>query len=232
MVKRWRISWWHLVYGWLGVVFLGAVAFKVFQPIQVLPRVRLAPGFRMRDHRGDFLSSEDLRGKVVLYSFWYSHCPDPCYDVLPTMEYVARYLPTVPEMQLGDIPVVFVVVSLDPERDTPQVLAEYARRMEERTGQTWYFVTHPDPQVLKTYVGAGFQVYYERQPDGLIRFDPRYVLVDGWGIIRGEYKYETVVSTRDRLLRHFGVLAREIHNSRGAAKAAYEMAHLFLCYAP
>ncbi len=228
-----RVSlFWYVAYAVIGAVFLGAVAFKVFQPVQVLPRVRLAPGFQMVDHRGTPLSSEALRGQVVLFTFWYSHCPDPCFDILPTMEYVARHLDQVPEMRQATIPVAFVVVSLDPARDTPEVLQAYAREMKARTGKTWYFVTHPDPEVLKTYVGAGFQVYYEPQPDGTIRFDPRYILVDGWGIIRGEYKYETVVSTRDRILRHFGVLAREIQNSRGAAKLAYEAAHLFLCYAP
>lgn len=227
-----RFSWWYAVYALMGAVFLAAVAFKVFQPVQVLPRVRLAPGFQMLDHRGEWVSNEDLRGRIVLFTFWYSSCPEPCYDILPTMEYVARRIPEIPEMQLGDIPVAFVVISLDPLQDSPEVLAPYAQRLEATTGQTWYFLTHPDPQVLKTYVGAGFQVYYQHQADGSIRFDPRYVLVDGWGIVRGEYKYETVISTRDRLVRHFGVLAREIRNSQGAARVAYEAAHLFLCYAP
>lgn len=229
MLRKWG---WTFAYGFLGLVFAGAIAFKVFQPVQVLPRIRLAPGFYMFDHEGRPFTSEGMRGTVVLYGFWYSRCPDPCFHVLDDMAYVARGLAQVPEIREGNIPVAFVVVSLDPRHDTPQVLAEYARRMEQETGQTWYFVTHPDEEVLKTYVGGGFQVYYERLPDGSIRFDPTYILVDGWGIIRGEYKYETVLSTRDRILRHFGVLGEEILNSKGASKLAYEAAHLFLCYAP
>ncbi len=229
VLRKWG---WMLAYGAISLVFVGAVAFKVLQPIQVLPRIRLAPGFSMIDHEGQPFTSEGMRGQVALYTFWYSRCPEPCFDVLPTMAYVAQHLKDIPEIQQGNIPVAFVVISLDPQHDTPEVLAPYAQYYQEQTGQTWYFVTHPDPQVLKTYVGMGFQVYYEPQPDGSIRFDPTYILVDGWGIIRGEYTYSTVMSTRDRLMRHFRVLGEEILNSKGASKLAYEAAHLFLCYAP
>ncbi|MCS7040866.1 MAG: hypothetical protein NZP34_14765, partial [Caldilineales bacterium] len=62
--------------------------------------------------------------------------------------------------------------------------------------------------------------------------DPVYILVDGWGIIRREYRYRTLTPDVDRIVRHIGVLAEEVRNSRGAARLAYEAAHLFLCYAP
>ena len=63
-------------------------------------------------------------------------------------------------------------------------------------------------------------------------FDPKFVLVDGWGIIRGEYRYQTITPDTDRILRHIKVLADEVHNSEGAATLAYEAAHYFLCYTP
>lgn len=222
---------WYGFYTLLFLLFVGAVAFKVFQPVQVLPRIRLAPGFLLYDHRGQPLSNEDLRGKVVLYGFWYSHCPNPCHNILPTMIYVAKHLPEQPQWRSGDVDIAFVVISLDPERDTPAVLAPYAERLAQETGQTWYFATHPDPKRLKIIVGGGFEVYYQKREDGLVDFEPTYFIVDGWGIIRGEYAYESLAPTTERLLRHLNVLAEEIHNSRGAAKAAYEAAHLFLCYA-
>jgi len=45
-------------------------------------------------------------------------------------------------------------------------------------------------------------------------------------------RYATEVSNADRILRHLGVLAEEVRNSKGTTKLAYEAAHLFLCYAP
>ena len=61
-------------------------------------------------------------------------------------------------------------------------------------------------------------------------FDPTLVLVDGWGVIRGEYKYQTILSDAYKIVRHLGILGEEIRNSSGAASLAYEAAHLFLCY--
>ena len=58
------------------------------------------------------------------------------------------------------------------------------------------------------------------------------MLVDGWGIIRGKYRYQVAVSDADRILRHIGVLAEEVQKATGANKLIYEAAHLFLCYAP
>ena len=70
------------------------------------------------------------------------------------------------------------------------------------------------------------------QADGSFKFDPAFVLVDGWGIVRGEYRYQTMTPDSERILRHLGVLAEEVINSQGANSIAYEAAHYFLCYAP
>jgi hypothetical protein len=81
-------------------------------------------------------------------------------------------------------------------------------------------------------IGGGFETYFESQEDGSFTYDPAFVLVDGWGIIRGEYRYQTMTPDSERILRHLGVLAEEVRNSRGASSVAYEAAHYFLCYAP
>ncbi len=215
------------VYGFFGTLILAVVVFKVFQPVQVLPRVRLGPGFILVDQNGEPLTNEDLRGKVVLYSFFYTRCPDDCYGIVPTLQYVQAQAPAI----MGDIPFRIVLISLDPEYDTPERLRAYAERVGAQPG-LWLLATQPDPQRLRMLIGSGFNMYYEPQDDGSVRFAPRYVLIDGWGIVRGEYKYETLASTEERIVRHLGVLAEEIRNSQGSAKLAYEAAHFFLCYAP
>jgi len=173
------------------------------------------------------LTNEDLRGKVVLYAFFYTRCPGDCYGIIPTLQTVQEQAPAI----MGDIPFRIVLISLDPAYDTPEVLRAYAQRVGAQP-DLWILATHPDPVRLKMIVGSGFEEYYEPQDDGSIRFDPRYVLIDGWGIVRGEYKYETLASTEERIVRHLGVLAEEIRNSQGSARLAYEAAHFFLCYAP
>ena len=134
-------------------------------------------------------------------------------------------------MELNGIAVSFVTISIDPERDTPDVLKTYGESFGADFAQ-WKFATTTNRELLKTVVGAGFETYYEDKGGGNFALDPGFVLVDGWGVIRSEYRYVTEVSDADRILRHLGVLAEEAHNSTGSAKLAYEAAHLFLCYAP
>ncbi|RMF40350.1 MAG: SCO family protein [Anaerolineae bacterium] len=220
--------WQWVLFGLLSLVAVSALAFKIFQPVQVVPRVRLAPSFHLITQDGESLTSEDLRGTVVLYDFLYTRCPAPCYDLNATMQEIQSRLD---EVLPADVAIKFVTISFDPQHDTPEVLQAYAESLGADTSQ-WIFATAENPDLLKTILGAGFEVYYQPQEDGSFQFDPHFVLVDGWGIIRGEYRYETLTPNTDRILRHIGVLADEIDNSKGAAELAYEAAHLFLCYAP
>ncbi len=216
------------IYGLLGFVMIAAFAFKVFQPIQVLPRMQLSPAFDLTDQSNERLTSEDLRGKFVLYTFTYTNCPTPCYNINETMQEVQSRLS---EVQLDGDDVSFVTISIDPEHDTPEVLNTYAEAIHADTNK-WKFATTTNKALLKTIIGSGFETYYEDKGNGNFSLDPAFVLVDGWGIVRAEYRYSTEVSNADRIIRHLGVLAEEVHNSNGTTKYAYEAAHLFLCYAP
>jgi len=216
------------LYGILILIVVSALAFKIFQPIKVLPRISLAPAFTLVDQNGERLTSEDLRGQFVLYNFSYTHCPEPCYDMNKTIQEVQSRLN---ELELGNIQVSYVTISFDPDHDTTSALNDYARSINADT-KLWKLATEPNKALLKTIIGAGFETYYEEKDNGTFAFDPTFVLVDGWGIIRAEYRYSTEVPLADRILRHLDVLAEEAHNSKGTTKLAYEAAHLFLCYAP
>ena len=216
------------IYVFATLLILALLSFKVFQPIQVLPRMRLAPAYTFIDQDNQPLTSETLRGQFILYSFTYTHCPAPCFNSNETIKEIQSRLG---EVELNGIPVSFVTVSVDPERDTPDVLKAYGQSIGADFDR-WKFATTVNKDLLKTIVGAGFETYYEKKDDGSFAFDPTFVLVDGWGIVRAEYKYTTEVSSADRILRHLGVLAEEVRNSKGTTKLAYEAAHLFLCYAP
>ncbi len=208
-----------------ALVLIGVMAFAVFEPIQVLPRIRLAPGFSMTDHTGDRLTSEDLRGEIVLYSFAYSGCGDDCDRVNATMRGVQERLA---EVDLGGADMRFVTVSFDPERDSTDALAAYAGAIGA-DGDTWTLAA-PAPDLAKSIIGTGFRTWYEPRDDGSFAFDPTLVLVDGWGVVRGEYRYQTLASDVDKILHHVDILGEELRNSHGAASVAYEAAHFFLCY--
>ncbi len=216
----------YVLSGFAILLIGGAIAFKVFQPIKVLPRLRLAPGYALFNQFGQRLTNEDLRGKLVLYNFTYTRCPEPCYDQNATIKEVQSRLD---EANLGEVEIVYVTVSFDPDFDSPEVLKAYADSIGANP-DNWVFATTSNKALLKTILGTGFEAYYEPNPDGTFAFDPIFVLVDGWGIIRGEYRFQTEVSYADRILRSLDTLGEEIRNSVGSAKLAYEAAHLFLCY--
>ncbi|MBI5567151.1 MAG: SCO family protein, partial [Chloroflexi bacterium] len=94
---------------------------------------------------------------------------------------------------------------------------------------TWDWLTG-DVLRTKYVVGGGFSVFYDDRPGttDTVRLDPRYVLVDGAGIVRAEYR--TVDLNVERVAQDIAILADEIQNSQGAARLAYEAAHLFRCY--
>jgi protein SCO1/2 len=75
--------------------------------------------FRLTDATGKARSLSDFRGKVVVLFFGYTHCPEVCPTTLADLAQVIRLLGTDAEK----VQVLFV--TLDPERDTPEVLAKY-----------------------------------------------------------------------------------------------------------
>lgn len=82
------------------------------------PRAPLA-AFELRDQRDQVFDVARLRGKWSLLFFGYTHCPDICPITLGTLKQVHQLL--------GDKNknIQYVFVSVDPERDTPALLADY-----------------------------------------------------------------------------------------------------------
>jgi protein SCO1 len=219
---------WRGLIAVLVLALAGVVAFKVFQPIQVLPRIRLAPGFALRTQGGDRLTNADLGGKFVVYSFVSTRCGQACESINQTMRDLQNRLAAI---NTGGIPVRLVTISVDPEHDDAAALAAYAQA-QGADPNYWTFGTTDDTKLLKTIVGGGFETYYHVGQDGSLEIAPKIVLVDGLGIIRSEYRYQTLKPDLERIVRHLGVLAKEVQNSQGPTRLAYEAAHLFLCYSP
>lgn len=78
-----------------------------------------ARDFRLVDHHGATRSLADFRGKAVVVFFGYTHCPDVCPSAMERFARVSRELGA----DASRLQVIFV--SLDPERDTREVLARY-----------------------------------------------------------------------------------------------------------
>jgi len=197
--------------------------FVFWRPIQVLPRIALSPGFALRDQNGARLTNEDLRGHLVLYNFTYTGCEAPCPQTSLVMQALQARLA---QLDLQGLPVNLVTISFDPTRDTPAQLRTYAQRFAAQP-DIWHFVSGPATQ-LKNVIGGGFGVYYQPNASADFTFEPMFVLVDGTGIVRARYR--TATPELAIIERDLSLIASEARNSTGAARFAYEAAHLFLCY--
>ena len=80
------------------------------------------PDFALTDQEGKRVRFGDLRGKVVLLTFLYTHCPDVCPLIAENLNSALRELP---RAQRDDVRV--LAVSVDPKRDTPAQVRGYVK---------------------------------------------------------------------------------------------------------
>src|SRR5438132_13984808 len=89
---------------------------------QQLPKIAPAPGFTLTSQDGARVSLADFRGKVAAVTFIYTLCTDTCPVLTPMMALVQDKL----GRDFGSM-VVFASITVDPERDTPEMLKLYAQ---------------------------------------------------------------------------------------------------------
>ncbi|WP_329742844.1 SCO family protein [Dyella sp. A6] len=80
--------------------------------------------FKLTDDTGKTVTAADFKGKVVLLYFGYTHCPDICPLTMAHLHQVMQKL----GKQAADVRILFVTV--DPARDTPQVLHDYVHAFD------------------------------------------------------------------------------------------------------
>ncbi|MCB1957507.1 MAG: SCO family protein [Rhodocyclaceae bacterium] len=112
-----------------------------------------ARGFALTDHTGQKRALADYRGKAVAVFFGYTQCPDVCPTTLSTMAEVMRQLgPDADRMQV-------LFVTVDPERDTQALLAEYVPLFDPR------FVGLYGDLETTAAVAKDFRVFYRKAGD-------------------------------------------------------------------
>lgn len=111
-----------------------------------------ARDFRLADFNGRTRTLADFRGKLVVVFFGFTQCPDVCPTTLTDMAEVRKRLGSD-----GDkLQVIFV--TLDPERDTPQVLAQYVPGFDPT------FLGLAGTRDETAAVAREFKVFYQKVP--------------------------------------------------------------------
>jgi len=109
--------------------------------------------FTLTDHHGKTRKLEDFRGKVVTLFFGYTQCPDVCPTSLSTMSEAMRLLgPDADRVQV-------LFITLDPERDTQELLAQYMPAFDAR------FLGLRGDAERTAQIAKEFRIFYRKSGD-------------------------------------------------------------------
>ncbi len=165
-------------------------------PAAKLPDYGSVPPFTMTNSAGHLFHGSALLGKVWVADFIYTNCPAECPMMTSRMHWVEKQI-------RGEKDVRLVSISVDPARDTPPVLADFAHRFGGPTKQ-WMFLTGSPATIHQ----IAYTTFHVGDVLGKITHSTKFVLVDKHGHLRGYY------STFDRdgipsMLKDLAALRRE-----------------------
>lgn len=175
---------------------------------EALPRIGRAPAFTLTTQDGARLSLDDLRGKVAAVTFIYASCGDTC----PLLSAKMATLQTRLGADFGER-IVFVSITVDPQRDTPAALKHYAHGYGADL-RGWVFLTGTPAEIRE--VTKRYGVYYKKSARGDIDHTFLTSLVDSRGTLRVQYL--GVRFDPDEMLRDLQSLVRE-QRAMGAAES-------------
>jgi len=120
------------------------------EKVEVKAETQIGGAFTLIDQNGKTVQDTDFRGKVMLVFFGFTHCPDVCPVTMTVMTRTMELLGPKAEQ------VVPIFVTVDPERDTPAVLAEFTRNFDKRI----IALTGTTEQVKQT--ADSYKVYFAK----------------------------------------------------------------------
>lgn len=138
------------------------------------------PDFSLKDSSGATVDIHSLEGKVWVADFIFTNCPDMCPTMTAKMRDLNREFKTDNRFNL-------VSISIDPNRDTPEVLRNYQKKFGIE-GSNWHFLTGKFG-AIKHLIGGGFKLGTPENPE---LHTNKFVLVDGTARIRGYYDSSSV----------------------------------------
>jgi protein SCO1/2 len=137
------------------------------------------PAFQLINQNGQPFGSEQLQGKIWIADFVYTTCPGPCPMISSRMSELQKPL------EKSDVHLVSFTV--DPEKDTPEILRGYSERLHAQPGR-WDFLTGQKTSIFALSRDVFKLAVAERSEEFKEPVhSTRMVLVDRRGSIRGYY---------------------------------------------
>jgi protein SCO1/2 len=124
-----------------------------FKNIDITGSTAFGKDFSLLDPDGKVRTLADFKGKAVVMFFGYTQCPDVCPTTLTEMQQVMTLLGP----QSDKVQVLFVTV--DPERDTAEILKQYVPSFDSR-----FLGLRPADEAALEKVTKDFKIYYKKVP--------------------------------------------------------------------
>ncbi|HXG57398.1 MAG TPA: SCO family protein [Thermoanaerobaculia bacterium] len=165
-----------------------------------LPRLFRVPDAALVADSGRPLRLSEMSGYVTVYDFIFTSCAGTCPVMNDTMRRLTERIDPAKKVR-------FVSISVDPERDTPEVLREYARNL--RKDDRWIFATGGRDEIIRLSI-EGFKLAAGGPPQSAaepILHSTKFAVADRDGWIREYYSgtdpdaVEHLAATVDGLLR-------------------------------
>jgi protein SCO1/2 len=150
-----------------------------FQPME-----KPAPDFTLQDGTGGLHSMADLRGKVLVLNFIYTHCPDACPLHAEKIAEIQKMINGTPMRTQVE----FITITTDPERDTGAVLREYGAA-HGLDPANWLFLTAAPGQPADSTrkLAQAYGLEFTPTPDGLEMHGVVTHVIDQDGILRARF---------------------------------------------
>jgi protein SCO1/2 len=164
----------------LVLILAVALCASACRPKPDLPKLFPLPNAQLVDETGRALQLDSMKGNVVVYDFIFTSCAGICPIMTSNMRAVTPKIDR-------DAPVRFVSISVDPARDTPAVLADYAKH--NRNDSRWTFVTGTQQAIFDLSV-KGFKLAAGTPVPGseALLHSGKFAVADKQGVIRGYYE--------------------------------------------
>jgi len=146
----------------------------------------------LTDHTGKPRRLEDWRGKVVVLFFGFTHCPDICPTTLADIAGAVKQLG--PEAERVQV----LMVTVDPERDTPEALAKYVTAFDPR------FLGLRGDLAATQKVAKEFKIYFEKRKQGgsyTVDHSAQSYVIDPQGRLRLLVRHERISADLSQDLR-------------------------------
>jgi len=158
--------------------------------------------FSHESHRGEEVSLESLKGKVWLATFIFTNCDTVCPPMTMNMTMVQDEL-----IDLGVEDYKIVEFSIDPDVDTPEVMAAYIQKFNPPDESKWELLTGYDPLYIEQFARNSFKTTVKDDPgSNQVIHGTSFHLVDQNGIVVKTYggyqdvAYEEIATDMEALI--------------------------------